>query len=142
MEGWTLWSVQAGRGRPAMYRLFNLLFNLLFKLRNRSQRLCVACGRRERLRRFLFILVLRFLFFLFGVAHFDSALDHGAFFDADPMGDYIAGEYALAANVQAVGALDIALHLAHDHNFFGDYVCGDDSIAPDGNAIVREINSP
>ena len=58
------------------------------------------------------------------------------------MRDYVAREQAFAADVQPVRALDVALHFAHDHDFFGGDVCRDVSVAADGDAIVGKVNGP
>jgi hypothetical protein len=56
--------------------------------------LCVSRGRDRwrRLRCFLLVVIVRvrFLIFLFRVAHFDAALEYRAFFDADAMRDHLA----------------------------------------------------
>src|SRR5208283_1629348 len=83
---------------------------------------------------------LRLLIFLFGVAHFHAALEDGAFFDADAMRDHVTREQTFAADVQPVRGVDVALHLAHDHDFFGGDVCRDVSVAADGDAIVGKVN--
>jgi len=83
-----------------------------------------------------------FLVFLFGVAHFDAALQDRALFDADAVRDHVAGEYAFAAHVQSIGALDVALHLAHDDDFIGRDVGRDDSVAADRDAIVGKLIVP
>ena len=80
------------------------------------------------------------LIFLFGIAHFDAALEDRAFFDADAMRDHIAREQAFAADVQPVRTVDVALHLAHDYDFFGGDVRRDVSVAADGDAIVGKVD--
>src|ERR1019366_6584823 len=111
--------------------------NFEFRLRQIAK-LHVARSRGHRLGRFRLVLgldlYLRLLLFLFWVAHFDAALEDRAFFDADAMRDDVAREHTFAANVQSVRAIDVALHLAHDHNFFYGDVRRDRSVAADGDA--------
>ena len=102
----------------------------------------VARGRGHRFGRFQLVLDqrLRFLIFLFGVAHLDTALEDRAFFDAEAMRDHIAREHAFAADVKPVRALDVALHLAHDDQFFGGDARRDVSVAADSDAVVGKVN--
>src|SRR4029077_3312624 len=77
---------------------------------------------------------------LFGVAHFDAALEDRAFIDADAMRDYVAREQAFAADVEPVLTLDVALHLAHDDHFLGGDVRRDVSVAANGHTVFGEAD--
>src|ERR1700690_367173 len=125
--------------------------------------LCLACGRSERLRtsararrgRHRFrcfggfhlilllpvLLILRRLLLLFGVANFDSTLEDGAFFHADAVCNHVAGEQAFIADIEAIGALDVALNLAHDDDFLGHDVGGNVAVAADSDSILWKANS-
>jgi hypothetical protein len=75
----------------------------------------------------------------------DSADLHAAFQDcsilyADPVGYHIARQRAFAPNIQPVRALDVALHLADDHNFAGTDVGGGAAVTPNGDAVTGKIN--
>ena len=59
-------------------------------LRLLKMKLSVACGRSQGLGRFLFVLILIFLIFLFRVADFDATLEDRAFFNADAVRDHVA----------------------------------------------------
>src|SRR5271157_4965546 len=94
--GWTL-RLRSGQAReapvsPSLFGAFNCA-----RLRGARGR-----GHSHGLGRFLLVLSLvlrlRFLIFLFGVAHFDTALEDRAFFDADAMRDHVAREQAFAAD--------------------------------------------
>jgi len=47
---------------------------------------------------------------------------------------------AFAADIQTVRALDVALHLADDHNIAGTDVGGDATVTPNGDAVTGKIN--
>src|SRR5208282_694793 len=87
-------------------------------------------------------LYLRLLILLFRIAHLDATLQDRAFFNTDAMRDHITGEHAFAADVQPVCAIDVALHLAHDDNFFGRDVRRNVATAANGDAIFRETDRP
>src|SRR6267154_1977614 len=157
MEGWACGpSDRVGMpGTPSFNLTSSLYFVQYFTSFNlvsdsKLAKLHAARNGRHCFGGFLLVLSLRLHFliflFLFGVADFDSTLDIGAFFDADAVCDHVAGEHAFAANIQAIGAYDIPLHLAHDHNFIGGNIRRNDSIAPDGDTIAgkvdRSFNAP
>src|SRR5512141_256431 len=61
----------------------------------------------------LFALVVRHRFdFLAGLADIDTALEESTVFDADALGDNIAGQRTFIANVDTVGGGKIAAHFA------------------------------
>src|SRR5713226_5632448 len=70
----------------------------------------------------------------------DAAFQHSSVLHADTLGDHIARQRALAANIQTVRALDVALHLADDHNFAGTDVGGDATVTPNSDAVAGKIN--
>ena len=73
-------------------------------------------------------------------AHLHAALQNGSILNADALGDHIARQRTFAADVQTVGALDVALHLAQDHNFAGADVGGDAAVASDGDPVLGKID--
>ena len=73
-------------------------------------------------------------------AHLHAALQNGPVLNADALGDHIARQRAFAADVQTVGALNVALHLAQDHNFAGADVGGDAAVASNGDAVFGKID--
>jgi hypothetical protein len=73
-------------------------------------------------------------------AHLHAALQNGSVFNADALGDDVSRERAFAADVQTVGALNVALHLAQDHNFTGDDVGGDAAVSSDGDAVLGKVD--
>jgi len=72
--------------------------------------------------------------------HLHAALQNGSILNADALGDHVAGQCSLASDVQTVGALNVALHLAQDHNFAGADVGGDAAVASDGDAVLGKID--
>src|SRR5207302_178338 len=58
---------------------------------------------------------LRLLTFLLRRAHFDAALQHSAIFNADALRDHVSCQRSFAANIHTIAALQVPLHLAHDH---------------------------
>src|SRR5579872_934565 len=87
----------------------------------------------------LFVVRLRAL--LLRVANLDRTLQQRSVFNADARGDHISGERAFAANVQTIGAMNIAGDRAHDYYFLGSDIGDDDGVAPNGDAAVSEIDS-
>src|SRR4029077_4347171 len=75
-----------------------------------------------------------------GGADLHAALQHGSVLDADALGDDIPGQRTLAADVQAISALNVAVHLAHNHNFAGANVGRDAAVTSNGYAIVGKTN--
>src|SRR5882757_3530545 len=54
------------------------------------------------------------------------------------MRDHIASERTLAADVQTIGALHIALNLTHDDEFFSVNACCDVALSTDGDPVIRK----
>ena len=78
---------------------------------------------------------------MLGGADLNASLQEGSVFNADALGDDISGQRAFAADIQAIDALDVARHLAHDYNFAGADIGGYDAVASDGDAVVGKIDS-
>ena len=57
------------------------------------------------------------------------------------MRDHVARQHAFVADIETVRAINVALYLAHDHNFFCGNVRSDVSAAADGNAIVGKADA-
>ena len=75
-------------------------------------------------------------------AHLHAALQNGPVFNADALGDHIARQCTFAADVQTICALNVALHLAQDHNFAGADVGGDAAVASNGDAVFGKLTVP
>jgi hypothetical protein len=86
------------------------------------------------------VLGLLLIILLVGCLHFDAALHEGAIFHADALGDDIAGQRSFAANIKTIAASDVALNLAHDHDFASGNVCGDAAVSSDGNAVIVQVD--
>jgi hypothetical protein len=84
--------------------------------------------------------LLRLLSLLLGGADLHAAFQNGSILNADALRDHITCQRALAADVQAVCALDVALHLAQDYDFAATDVGGDASVVPNGDAVTGKIN--
>ena len=69
-----------------------------------------------------------------------AAFQNGSVLNADALGDHITRQRAFAADVQTVRALDVALHLAQDHNFAGTDVGGDAAVTSNGDPVIGKIN--
>ncbi len=80
--------------------------------------------------------------FLTRLANVDPTFEEGAIFNADTLGDYISGERAFVANVNAITGIQISTNLAENHDLAGINVGGDLPIAANRNAITREVDGP
>ena len=78
--------------------------------------------------------------FVLGGADLNASLQEGSVFNADALGDDVSRQRTLATDIQAVNALDVAGYFAHDHNFAGADIRGDDAVASDGDAVVGKID--
>jgi len=76
----------------------------------------------------------------FFCTNFDRTFYQRPVFDTHARGYDVTGHSRFAADVQAIGAMDVASHRSHDYNFLGADVGHDDGIAPDGDAAVSEID--
>src|ERR1700677_1703892 len=94
--------------------------------------------RERRLRSLRSFSLERGILLLLLAAYLDAALQHRAVFHADPLGEAIAVYHALTPNIYAVGALDVARPLAHDHNLPGYDVGLHRTIAADCYAMIGE----
>ena len=81
----------------------------------------------------------RFAFFA-GLADINAALEECAVFDADALGDDIAGEGAFAADVNTVAGGDVALYLAEHNDFAGGDAGSNLAIAANGNAVAGQVD--
>src|SRR5712692_11416322 len=84
--------------------------------------------------------LLRLISLLLDSADLHAAFQNGSVLNADALSDHIPGQRAFAADVQTVRALDVALHLAQDHNFASTDVGGDASVTPNSDAVTGKIN--
>src|ERR1700756_4736454 len=111
-----------------------------------EKNLCAGRGRNRFWLIGRFCLVLRlmlslmFLVLSLCCSHLHAALDHGAIFHADAGSDYVPGETAFGADIQAVAALNIALDLAHDNHFAGDDIGCHSAIAANGDTVVGQVD--
>src|SRR5712692_1528325 len=80
------------------------------------------------------------LVLMFRGTDLNATFQHGPILDADALGHDITCQRTLAADVQAIGALDVPLYLAHDHNLAGSDVRGDDAVASNGDAVIGKID--
>jgi len=55
-------------------------------------------------------------------------------------GDYIAGERAIAADIDAVAGGEVAAHFSEDHDFAGIDVGRNHAVATHGNAVTRQVD--
>ena len=102
----------------------------------------LGCGRLYSLGRGLLgFSLLRPIGLLLDRADLHAASQKRSLLYADPMGYHISRQRAVAAEVQAVGALDVALYVANDHNFAGTDVGGDATATPNGDTLTGKINS-
>src|ERR1700722_17846626 len=79
------------------------------------------------------VFAVRLLLRLAAFADVDAAFEEGAVFDRDAGGDDVAGERAVAANIDAVAGGKIAADFAQNHNLAGIDVGGDYAVAADGD---------
>src|SRR6476660_272231 len=77
---------------------------------------------------------------LAGRLHLHAALEDGAVLDADALHHHVAGNGTFAADVEAIAADDVALHLTHDHDFAGVDVGGNHAVAAHGHAMFGNID--
>jgi len=84
--------------------------------------------------------MLRLISLLLCSADLHAAFQKGSILYADPLGDRIARQRAFAADVQTVRALDVALHLAQDHDFAGTDIGGNAAVASNGHAAFGKID--
>ena len=77
----------------------------------------------------------------FRTANLHAALQYRAIFHADSLRDDISGQRTLAADVQTVAALYIALNFSHDDYFTGVDVGGYGAVASDGDAMLGNVNA-
>src|SRR5580704_3452668 len=80
------------------------------------------------------------LLLLITAPHLDAAFEHGAVFHADAYGGNVSRDRAFAANIHAVAAIDVSIHLAHHHNFASADVSLHAAVAADGDAVVRQAD--
>ena len=73
-------------------------------------------------------------------AHLHAALQNGSVLNADALGDYVTCQSTFAADVQTVGALNVALHFAQDDNFAGADVGGDAAVTSNGDPVLGKID--
>jgi hypothetical protein len=84
--------------------------------------------------------LLRPIGLLLGGADLHPVFQNGSILNADALRNHLTGQRALAPDVQAVCALDVALHLAQDYDFAATDVGGDASVVPNGDAVTGKIN--
>src|SRR5207245_10961044 len=77
---------------------------------------------------------------LAALANVDAALKERAVLDADARRHYIAGERAIAANVDPVARGQVAAHFAEHHDFARIDIGGDDSVAANGYAVASQVD--
>src|ERR1700693_5411368 len=77
---------------------------------------------------------------MIAAAHLDPALEHGAVFHADAYGGNVSRDRAFAADIHAVTAINITVHLAHHDNFAGRDVGLRAAVAADGDAVVGQAD--
>src|SRR3954454_23203858 len=77
---------------------------------------------------------------LAGLADIDAALEEGAIFDRDALGDYVAGQRTFVADVDAVGGGQVATDLAEDNDLARVDVGGDTAVAANGNAVASQVD--
>ena len=70
----------------------------------------------------------------------DAALQHGAVLHADAHGGNVSCDRAFAADIHAVAAIDVSVHLAHHHNLAGSDVGLRAAVAADGDAVVGQAD--
>src|SRR5437588_10009500 len=69
--------------------------------------------------------------------YLNAAFKGGAVFHADAYGRDVSADRAFAADVDAVAALDVAGHFAHDYDFAGGDAGIDHAVAANGDAAFR-----
>ena len=102
-------------------------------------RSCADCGWLGDRGRLVFTVGL----LLLGLSAFtdvDAAFEEGAVFDGDAGGDDVAGEGAVAANVDAIAGGKVAADFAEHDDLTGVDVGGDYAIAADGDAVAGQID--
>src|SRR5271167_2578966 len=82
---------------------------------------------------------LRFLVLVFST-NLNGTLQYRSVFHTDAWGDYVAGKRAFAADVQTIGAMDVAGHRAHNDHFLGTDIGNNDAATSDGYAAVGKID--
>src|SRR5579859_6576332 len=70
----------------------------------------------------------------------NAALEVGAVFDADALGNHITDEGAFIADIHAVAGGEVALHLADHHDLAGGDVGRDHAVAAHGNPVAGKID--
>src|SRR5438270_10439476 len=93
------------------------------------------CSRLSRRDRLLFAVRL-LLAGLSTLADVDTALEVGTIFDGDTGRNYVAGEGAVAANVDSIAGRQVAAHFAENDDLAGIDVGRDYAIPPDGHAVA------
>ena len=77
---------------------------------------------------------------LAGLADVDAALEEGAVLNGDALGNDIAGQGTLVADVHPVAGHQVAAHLAGDYDFASVDVGIDDAVAADGGTVAGQID--
>src|SRR5271169_3665042 len=85
--------------------------------------------------------ILRFAIdLLAGLTDVDATLKIGALFDADALGDDVAGERTLTANVEAIAGRHIAANFTQNNDLPGSNIGRDDAVAADGDTVAGQVD--